>query len=934
MGRNSTNNDNSAVGAEFASVVSPNGFSTGDLVYRSSSGYGVIPTGSVTSGSIQLSPSPIDSQTFATSGNIGTHPDLGGNGFATTAAKLSNGNIVVVYVRYGAIYFKVFDTNNNVVVAETQPFAFGVNNGYSLVAVVAFTGGFAIWSTNASNQLSNRAFTNAGVANYATVNTGINVPTYVSNQFLYLIPRPDNRYVVIYNDTTINGMVAVYNSTDGTAYSAATSITAGAVRVTASGAVVFSDNSFVVYTSSSGGGTNFNWYRRSATGAAVTSGTFTQSSQSGAQMVLLNNGNAAIYYKNTSNNLCYRSFTTSTNTVGSEVALITVNLSGSAPVNAYTIPGTNTNVVFLSSGSNVPWAIYDALTYMVVDGSTGTVSLGGTYPLTVLGMDSFVYTNYMHFVDLGTKLRAYMVTSGAILANAPGNTQGSIIYIEFDTSSFTPVNFASLSNSYSSASGVPAGAYSRSSSLPASAYFTASVNSNVLGSSPARGTVLLNQTVLAPHVATAGLRLFQLSTGNILAAWVVNTGAVFFKVFTPSFIEVAYVTVVTTGGAYGLAVSEFPDGKIAIAYANSSYTVDYKVFSSAFVEIQGATPLIGINIATQPWDMCALNTSTNRLVAVYKNGGTGTWVVRNQAGTQIDTNTFGIANVFSTNVNPIDNGGFVVNWAYGGGYIGINNYVPSAAFNAWYNLGTMNSSGITPPSTNSQFGTRTASVTPSGTNVYMATNTGGTIWVGITGTAIAAASTVNTSIGTANAWTNGNGWGGVATNSEGWFAGIYANVTSSSPSFMVSGQATNTGLSNTAAQFSTSTFLPSVYSNQSYMMACICPLYGSYFVVGQLNASGYPTIAAVSAYDRSYSAQAVSGTTPVGPVTIDPSTGFSLIGVAASDCAAGGAGQVQTKGTAVLSSSYPTTTQTFDFTNPVTYGVKGTVSNRVITLED
>jgi len=932
MGRNSTNNDNSAVGAEFASVVSPNGFSTGDLVYRSPNGYGVMPTGAVTSGSIQLSPSPIDSQTLERSGNIGTHADLGGNGVATTAAKLSNGNIVVVYSRYGTLYFKIFDSNNNVVVAETS--LGGHNSGFVLVAVVAFTGGFATWYSNPSNQFSNRAFTNAGVASYAAVSTGITIDSTLNNQFIYLIPRPDNRYVVVYNNSSPNTQVAVYNSTDGTAYSAATTIAASASRVTGCGAVVFSDNSFVVYTSSS---TTFNWYRRSATGAAVTNNTFSIGSQTGVQMALLNNGNAAIYYKNTSNFLCYRSFTTSTNTFGSEVTLINVNLTGTSPVNAYTVPGTNTNIVFFATSSAGLWNPYEALNYIVVDGSTGTISLGGTNPLTVLGMSAFVFNNYMTFVDLGTKLRAYMNTTGAIVSASSSYTGGSLIYIELDTSTFAPINFTSLSNSYSSASGVPAGAYDRSNSLPASAYFVASVNSNPTGSSPTRQTtVLLSQTVVSSTVATGGFRLLQLSTGNILAAWVTNAGAVFFKVYTPSFVEIANVTVATSQSVYGVAVSEFPDGKIVVAYVNGSGYIDYKVFSSSFIEIQGTTTLVAANVATQPWDMCALNTSTNRLVGVYRAAaGAGEWIVRNQAGTFITNSSYGSATQYSAIVNPIDNGGFVINYSYASSWVGITSWVPNGNFTSWSALSISTSSGFTPNTAGlATYAMKAASVTPTGTNVYMWNTGTGAFWVGISGTTVNASSTTNSNVGTANSTTNGGGWAGLATNSEGWFAAIYANATVSSPSFMITGQATSSGLPQTIAQFSTSAFLPSVYSNPNLMMNTICPLYGSYFVVGQLNASGYPTIAAVSAYNRSYPAAAVAGTTPVGPATIDPSTGFSLIGVAASDCAAGGAGQVQTKGTAVLSSSYPTTSQTFDFTNPVTYGVKGSVSNRVITMED
>jgi len=58
------------------------------------------------------------------------------------------------------------------------------------------------------------------------------------------------------------------------------------------------------------------------------------------------------------------------------------------------------------------------------------------------------------------------------------------------------------------------------------------------------------------------------------------------------------------------------------------------------------------------------------------------------------------------------------------------------------------------------------------------------------------------------------------------------------------------------------------------------------------------------------------------------------MGVALTNCSVGGAGVIQTRGTALVSTSYPSmTASTFDFRNNTTYGVSGSVSGRIVTIE-
>lgn len=77
----------------------------------------------------------------------------------------------------------------------------------------------------------------------------------------------------------------------------------------------------------------------------------------------------------------------------------------------------------------------------------------------------------------------------------------------------------------------------------------------------------------------------------------------------------------------------------------------------------------------------------------------------------------------------------------------------------------------------------------------------------------------------------------------------------------------------------------------------------------------------------------VANTTP-STVSSFATPNYPLVGVAANTAAAGGVGQVQTNGTAVLNSNYSASTaaQAFDYQTPDGRGVRGTISGRTITL--
>lgn len=99
------------------------------------------------------------------------------------------------------------------------------------------------------------------------------------------------------------------------------------------------------------------------------------------------------------------------------------------------------------------------------------------------------------------------------------------------------------------------------------------------------------------------------------------------------------------------------------------------------------------------------------------------------------------------------------------------------------------------------------------------------------------------------------------------------------------------------------------------------------------NSSSNTTITKIRIWPEQVKVSIQGGVSECDPVTI-PSSTAAFLGVSATDCDAGGTALVQGKGAAVLSNSYPAdTAQTnFDFRQPTTEGVSGSINGRNVTL--
>jgi hypothetical protein len=100
------------------------------------------------------------------------------------------------------------------------------------------------------------------------------------------------------------------------------------------------------------------------------------------------------------------------------------------------------------------------------------------------------------------------------------------------------------------------------------------------------------------------------------------------------------------------------------------------------------------------------------------------------------------------------------------------------------------------------------------------------------------------------------------------------------------------------------------------------------------NSAGQLTYLIFNPASYTYTVPLTAGVTPSSPVALSATKGFSLVGVSSTAAPANGQGTVVINGPAQLNSNYSASTagQSFNFQNPVTFGVAGSVSGRNVNL--
>jgi hypothetical protein len=937
---------NNALTPVTVAVNSVAGFSSGTLVYNRNGDYAnpVTSTGTSTFPITVAAPvfnsvsAPTWTSTPSTaSGDCCVINNTGVSTGFSYGATLTNGNIVIAYKipSSGATAFKILDENYAVVVAETTVASLGAT-GQNNVGLIALTGGgFVIYTLNASAQPQFAIYSNTGtVVTAATTDTTYGFGT----GFLQLVPRPDGSWIMYGVEGAGNAFVYKVFSATGAQVYAWTSIgttNTGGSQVTIA---VRSDNSFVLawYIVT----TNLITYAvRSATNTvtvAPTSTGVTGTTNRPIASVCLSTNDVVFVYQALTNSAFTARTLSSANVLGSVVTLFaydsTTYFGSPTHFDVYLLPSDN---YLVSAAGSISNGRYYANTMYFVASSAGVI-LSGTNPLVLTNTNTntnslnwcvFVRTtNYIHHINA----MPFQLSINSNTSSLPC----VIIASRISPTTFAVVPNQSTTQTIGSTTAQPVSAYApgNSSAIAAAFYATASATiSTTVASTTGTNTgttiesFVVNQMDSCP-LSGGGVAIlyYQTSTGTVKVA-IYNAAMVLQT-------TISFTTGWTTTLTPAYKVIQLSNGKLVVSYQTASNTFAFKVYSTSYAllttfsatgtsyNLGGLTQPIGMAPLSGARFVVAVLSSSTPYYAVYTDTGA------NPAGpTQVDGLNGENVMVASTSI------GFIVAYTY----TGTSQQWYAEYYEAVDQSNTWTIGGLYNTSTGGTFFDGKAVSAVNGVPIIPTA----------TGTTSAAAPMV----GNIRAQINGS-----LRNQATVYSGTI-NFSSPTGFFMAgapcvggrvlaiidspnrtlafnyqAGAASANGMGFTTLTFTDTT------TSTSYAGFRLVGLYGTYMVFSYINASQYPAYAIINIDSRTYDTALVAGTTPSNPSqTLAPSTGYYLLGVAASDCPANGSGNVTINGSATLNSTYPATAtaQSFDFSSPVTFGAKGTQLNRNVNLQ-
>lgn len=954
MGRSVTG---SSSGNAFLTTASPIGFTTGDFVYQTNQGLGRVPDTAVSTASFSVS-SPVATSPLLSQPNAGLLKYVeyyGGMNTANAVAQLTNGNIAIAYGKRDSgastnayIYFKILDTSDNTVVAETavSTTANYLNNGGAIGCLALPNGKFAvIWNgyqVSSSTYYLSYAIYNAD----GTVSTAATqLTTYVGapdNQLAFAA-RSDSSFVVsFYNSAgavvyyVISAAGAlVYNGNTGsgsrgTGINSQLSVT---VRSDDSFALFFCGNAlaaiyYYVYSSTNSliVGTNF-----SATGGAA---------GYSAKSFLLPSGDIAFVYSTSNNAAYFRTFSTG-NVLSSETTLF------SYAVRQY--GGFSANVINGSGDFMVVWS-YDPYT----TGATGTTRLGKAFyrvfnssgtALTsateIRAINNHNQGATIQILPVGSSIRLYKSSATGPATTSTYYWPRGIYYAKINSTSYALEPFSSVTQVGGTSTASVSGYVRSSSSISSASFFAATtqtLSASVGPSTSTTSTQLLPQTLIESQRALAA-SCCTLQNGDIAVAYKLQAFpyAVKLAIYNSAGVQQTLITVASSGaGYYGLVqVIQLTNGKIVVVYNSTVSSVTGSIYSSSYSLLTTVTSTTVYGSGEEQWTVSPIG-QNSLFILGYKNASQYMrYDVFNDSGTKIvsDGTTSESTYVFSTvAVCGLRSGDFVI-WGPSGSSGTLRYYLfGRTADNSYAQCAVAN---VTGGGTSPYYYFNNVSVTPDDFVVVFGGGSSGDVVAKLVTAGLS--TTNNSGSATTTSYYNSSTGTIPALGTTGNGDPLVASSNTTAQPLRYGLLPVPSGLDNSAVITNSSTSFTNLSATAypgSFNPISISPYNGDAFVATYLDSNEYPVIGIYYANSSTFSTTITAGVTPSVPVTIGYSNGFSLVGIAISNCSAGGAGIVQTSGTAVVSNTYPSvTSQSFDFRNRTALGVNGTISGRIVTIE-
>jgi hypothetical protein len=927
--------------------ASTTGFTAGDYVYRTTSGYGAVPNAALATGFFDPGalPTPVYSATATTSNELTYVEQLGGSQGSQVAAQLTNGNIVYAYATttsYGSaatVNFRIETTAGVPVVAQTSTTmtAFGPFQ-VSVVALPA--GGFAIVSTptvsasafNLTTRFYNADGTVAtGVLSAAATITGNTTTT----SRLKIQSLTDGSIIIGYINSNIFELRKVtttgFDATFGTS-----GVTTVATRTSATQYWDFiTDGSNNIQIIVAIGPTQVVMRRYNSSGVQQTTSTVSSLVGVQAAAIVISSSGTIRGILQDSTGITTLTWDGTTAALGTRIITSTTPPAAGA-LGAFAQGASGGYVVFYNafiSGSSGAFGLF----FQAFDSSNVALA-------TATRVNSASAINYRNqFVPIvvsgNTRIYFGVFQANAVAYNLSSNSSPiGIAYFAYSNTTYALVGVPTINYNYGLIGPFALGAYARGASTAAIAKFTIATTGTYSGTT-ALGTTLIQKTLVDGNNATNRLSLAPLPNGEFVAVWNRSGGAAFISKYSVTgVLQVGPVTVGTGGGGVHASVATFANGNILVTYADATTsTLRFRIYTPSLTVVSSGDIDTAVSIPTGAPVTCAsfgdgdhiavsfqdtsnyiqvkCVRSTGTVTAAFGSGlsATTSWTQAQVIG--FKSNAFAITAFAADGSNSIY--GMVVRKTGATSFIAGSSPVIGTNFSGISGAPCVGSPIATPGTAGYYIGGGVSSNQYRLISINPISNTASQLSVAETSGTFSGLSLTNTYGATV---------GYTATGIPVLVAnrGTTAFLTLSAFTMPLDG--------NNISTFGVTTTLPTAGSVNS---VTAIPHIGDAILIGYCDSNNYPAFVSIVASPITTTTTLTTGVdASFSSLNLTPEAGYSLQGISLTAAASGSSGLVQTRGTAVLNSNYSAATPTtfFDFRNPITTGTNGTVVGRTVTM--
>lgn len=931
--------------------ASTTGFTAGDYVYQSAAGYGVVPTGALTTGTFDPGalPTPVYSATATTSNELTYVEQLGGSMGSQVAAQLINGNIVYAYgtgdtVSYAGmvtVNFKIETTAGAVVVAETSTTMI-ILGPYQVSVIALPAGGFAIVCTTNSGgsyTFSARFYNADGTAATAVLGpTSAQTGNAIQNNRLKLQVLTDGSVIIGYvNNATFElrrVTTAGFDATFGT--------TGVITNLAGPGAFQFwdfvTDSSNSIHAISTNATSQLIIRRYNSVGVQQTTSTVSGLTGVGALAIAISSSGTIRGFVQDSTGVAVITWDGTTAALGTRIITSIATQSGGA-LGAFAQGSSGGYVVFYNaflSGSSGTSGLF----FQAFDSSNVALALETR-------VNSLISVNYrVQFVPIvvSGNTRIY---SGIFQVNALGSTLNNmavpmgIAFFAYSNTTYALVGAPTINYNYYSPIGPFAlGAYARGGSTPGIAKFTIATTGTYSGTNPI-GTTLIQKTFVDATSTASQLSLAPLSNGEFVAAWRSNSGNTFISKYSVNgVLQFGPVSVGINSSAHFVSVATFANGNIFVTYNDATTsTLRFRIYTPSLTVVTSGDIDTSVSIPTANPVACATFGDGDHIAVVFTDTA-GTVHVRCVRSTGTVTARIGtgttFTNNFQTQVIGLKSNAFAIATCPNDGTTTINGYfvrktgVNSFLAGPFHTFGTAFSTlGVATRMSSSPI------ATPGNNAFYIGFDSSGT------GYKIISMNPLSTSTSQLNASVTT----GLFQISMGADFSATIGYTATGIPVIVANRASSLFLALSAfsmppaggANILTSgvtTTLATQGSSQNNRVTAI-PHVGDAILIGFIDNNARPAFTSIVVLPSTVNVTLTTGVSfSFTGLNLTPESGFSLQGISMTGAASGSSGLVQTSGTAALNSNYSAATPAtfFDFRNPLTSGANGMVVGRTVTM--